>query len=166
MTLTNQSLRELAEKATPGYWRVVFGYSDWGMPNVHMIASGDIDVIRHEDVIAEITSVTPYCFGASNKDVMRSRQQNANASFIAAANPKTILALLDEVEALRKDAERLDWIQRTFNAVQPLFAPRIQGNTDATESTGIWVISPRQTRSAFHGNSLIEAIDTAMRETP
>ena len=30
----------------------------------------------------------------------------ANAEFAAAANPKTILALLDEIEALRKDAKR------------------------------------------------------------
>lgn len=88
-------LRRLAKAATPGEWRVQTGCS-WRRIGTD---NGDGDVLRpcthpHDgwpDIEAPVE----------------------NLEYIAAANPKTILALLDEIdrlkaenEALRKDAER------------------------------------------------------------
>lgn len=36
--------------------------------------------------------------------------QQADASFIAAANPAAIIALLDRLEAAERDAKRFDWL--------------------------------------------------------
>lgn len=42
--------------------------------------------------------------------------QDATGVHIATANPATVLALCDEIERLRKDADRLDWLeQNLFN---------------------------------------------------
>ena len=89
---TNKELRELAEKATQGAW------GEDGVYVCTTITAGETIYAQTWDVVAE-------------------SHQESNAQFIAAANPATILALLDENEALqaeceklRKDAERLDFI--------------------------------------------------------
>lgn len=48
-------------------------------------------------------------FGANNGE--------ANREFIASANPATVLALISEVEELRKDAERYRWLFRQRSQV-------------------------------------------------
>ena len=55
--------------------------------------------------------------------------QPEDAAWIAAANPTRILALLDELDALRKDAERLDWIANEYITVASFARPT--GGDDA-----------------------------------
>lgn len=84
----HSELKRLAEAATPGPWAYDGSY---------------VCPARTED-------------GTTYVELWRSIadcHQPENTKFIAAANPAAVLALIAEVEALRKDAER--W--RFFNAV-------------------------------------------------
>ncbi|QUE30221.1 ead/Ea22-like family protein [Pseudomonas phage BUCT566] len=89
-TMTHHSeLRRLAKAATPGPWRVQTGCS-WRRIGTD---SGDGDVLRpcthpHDgwpDIVAPAE----------------------NLKYIASANPKTILALLDEIDGLKAENEVL-----------------------------------------------------------
>lgn len=74
--LNKQALREAAEKATPGEWKRMMRNSDELMTTFHGVAIGNVFV--------ELTT--------GKRDIF-------DAEFIAAANPATVLALLDELEA-------------------------------------------------------------------
>ncbi|BED95530.1 hypothetical protein Ef18B226LT_16120 [Escherichia fergusonii] len=87
-----QALREKAEKATCGVWSLEYGESRFDCD----------DALIHRDVVGYI----PICRieGAhpeSGFDEDFQMEQQANAEFIAAANPATVLALLDELEAAK-----------------------------------------------------------------
>ena len=75
----HQHLRELAQKATPGPWELAGG-NEWLSPL-------GIDVGSEDE---------------SNFPTLRSR----DAEFIAAANPATILSLLDELRDVKKQARQ------------------------------------------------------------
>ncbi|MBK2673765.1 ead/Ea22-like family protein [Citrobacter freundii] len=77
--LNKQALREAAEKATPGEWKRMMRNSDELMTTFHGVAIGNVFV--------ELTT--------GKRDIF-------DAEFIAAANPSTVMSLLDELEA--KDA--------------------------------------------------------------
>ncbi|HAM3067243.1 TPA: ead/Ea22-like family protein [Escherichia coli] len=84
-----QALREKAEKATSGVWSLEYGEGRF---------DGD-DALIHREVVGYL----PICRieGAhpeSGFDEDFQMEQQANAEFIAAANPATVLALLDELE--------------------------------------------------------------------
>ncbi|EGH4617104.1 ead/Ea22-like family protein [Escherichia coli] len=84
-----QALREKAEKATCGEWSLEYGESRFDCD----------DALIHRDVVGYL----PICRieGAhpeSGFDEDFQMEQQANAEFIAAANPATVLALLDERE--------------------------------------------------------------------
>ncbi|ECW2283540.1 ead/Ea22-like family protein [Salmonella enterica] len=88
-----QALREKAEKATCGVWSLEYGESRFDCD----------DALIHRDVVGYL----PICRieGAhpeSGFDEDFQMEQQANAEFIAAANPATVLALLDELEAKDK----------------------------------------------------------------
>ena len=87
-TLNKQALREAAEKATKGEWRAFAGAG--GTCSIH--TAGDE---RFGDVVD-----WP---GFDGK-----RNAKANAKFIAAANPSTVLALLDELESAEKRIAELE----------------------------------------------------------
>ncbi|EMY8986215.1 ead/Ea22-like family protein [Salmonella enterica] len=74
--LNKQALREAAEKATPGDWR------------------------RASTRFNGITA-TPFSLGGEEV-MLAGTSEKRDAEFIAAANPKTVLALLDELEATEK----------------------------------------------------------------
>ncbi|EBA8754979.1 ead/Ea22-like family protein [Salmonella enterica] len=81
MTIDKQALREAAEKATPGNWR------------------------RASSRFNGIT-VTP--FSLCGEEVMLAHTvEKRDAEFIAAANPATMLALLDELEHYKSREERV-----------------------------------------------------------
>lgn len=91
------ALRRLAEEATPGPWEL------------HV--SG---LIRRcfDDIAAPIAEMrTPYRHGVGI--VKGEHEQWNNANLIAAANPSTILQLLDYIETLEKDAARYRWLRDT-----------------------------------------------------
>ncbi|EGF7372532.1 ead/Ea22-like family protein [Escherichia coli] len=84
-----QALREKAEKATCGVWSLEYGEGRF---------DGD-DALIHREVVGYL----PICRieGAhpeSGFDEDFQIEQQANAEFIASANPATVLALLDERE--------------------------------------------------------------------
>ncbi|ELI9377014.1 TPA: ead/Ea22-like family protein [Escherichia coli] len=90
MTKINyQSLREAAEKATCGEWSLEYGESrfDGDDALIHREVAGYIPICRIEGAHPE-----------SGFDEDFQMEQQANAEFIAAANPATVLALLDERE--------------------------------------------------------------------
>ncbi|KAE9867964.1 ead/Ea22-like family protein [Escherichia coli] len=84
-----QALREAAEKATCGEWSLEYGEGrfDGDDALIHREAAGYIPICRIEGAHPE-----------SGFDEDFQMEQQANAEFIAAANPATVLALLDELE--------------------------------------------------------------------
>ncbi|EMW23900.1 DUF551 domain-containing protein [Escherichia coli] len=94
-----QALREKAEKATCGVWSLEYGESRFDCD----------DALIHRDVVGYL----PICRieGAhpeSGFDEDFQMEQQANAEFIAAANPATVLALLGELEAAKKRIAELE----------------------------------------------------------
>ncbi|HAY4657478.1 TPA: DUF551 domain-containing protein [Escherichia coli] len=94
-----QALREKAEKATCGVWSLEYGESrfDGDDALIHRDAAGYIPVCRIEGAHPE-----------SGFDEDFQMEQQANAEFIAAANPATVLALLDELERNQQYIKRRD----------------------------------------------------------
>lgn len=109
-----QALRAKAEKATCGVWSLEYGESRFDCD----------DALIHRDVVGYI----PICRieGAhpeSGFDEDFQIEQQANAEFIAAANPATVLALLDELEAKDKriaDMEAREVVLPRAHDVHPL----------------------------------------------
>ncbi|EEZ6832827.1 DUF551 domain-containing protein [Escherichia coli] len=94
-----QALREKAEKATCGVWSLEYGESRFNCD----------DALIHRDVVGYL----PICRieGAhpeSGFDEDFQIEQQANAEFIAAANPATVLALLGELETAKKRIAELE----------------------------------------------------------
>ncbi|EBR9832051.1 TPA: ead/Ea22-like family protein [Salmonella enterica subsp. enterica serovar Anatum] len=89
MTIDKQALREVAEKATKGPWKV---FSDIDTKTFSIHTPRDK---RCENVIK---------WGGFDCQP----NAEANAEFIAAANPATMLALLDELEAKDKRIAELE----------------------------------------------------------
>lgn len=92
--IDKHALREAAEKATKGEWRAFTGAG--GTCSIH--TAGDE---RFGDVVD-----WPGFDGQRNA--------KANAKFIAAANPATVLALLDELEAEKERSEEFLRQARSF----------------------------------------------------
>ncbi|HBD1904504.1 TPA: ead/Ea22-like family protein [Escherichia coli] len=94
-----QALRLAAEKATCGVWSLEYGEGRF---------DGD-DALIHREVVGYL----PICRieGAhpeSGFDEDFQMEQQANAEFIAAANPATVLALLASLEAAEKRVAELE----------------------------------------------------------
>ena len=100
MTKINyQALREKAEKATCGVWSLEYGEErfDAGDALIHREVVGYLPICRIEGAHPE-----------SGFDEDFQMEQQANAEFIAAANPATVLALLGELEAAKKRIAELE----------------------------------------------------------
>ncbi len=94
-----QALREKAEKATCGVWSLEYGEGrfDGDDALIHREVAGYIPICRIEGAHPE-----------SGFDEDFQMEQQANAEFIAAANPATVLALLDERERNQQYIKRRD----------------------------------------------------------
>lgn len=94
-----QALREAAEKATCGEWSLEYGEDrfDGDDALIHREVAGYIPICRIEGAHPE-----------SGFDEDFQMEQQANAEFIAAANPATVLALLDELERNQQYIKRRD----------------------------------------------------------
>ena len=94
-----QALREKAEKATCGEWSLEYGDGrfDGDDALIHREAAGYIPICRIEGAHPE-----------SGFDEDFQMEQQANAEFIAAASPATVLALLDERERNQQYIKRRD----------------------------------------------------------
>ncbi|EOT9481922.1 ead/Ea22-like family protein [Escherichia coli] len=94
-----QALREKAEKATCGVWSLEYGEGrfDGDDALIHREVAGYIPICRIEGAHPE-----------SGFDEDFQMEQQANAEFIAAANPATVLALLGELETAKKRIAELE----------------------------------------------------------
>ncbi|HDS3301353.1 TPA: ead/Ea22-like family protein [Escherichia coli] len=94
-----QALRAKAEKATCGVWSLEYGEGrfDGDDALIHREAAGYIPICRIEGAHPE-----------SGFDEDFQMEQQANAEFIAAASPATVLALLDERERNQQYINRRD----------------------------------------------------------
>ncbi|BDY50124.1 ead/Ea22-like family protein [Escherichia coli] len=94
-----QALREKAEKATCGVWSLEYGEGrfDGDDALIHREVAGYIPICRIEGAHPE-----------SGFDEDFQMEQQANAEFIAASNPATVLALLDERERNQQYIKRRD----------------------------------------------------------
>lgn len=94
-----QALRAKAEKATCGVWSLEYGESrfDGDDALIHREVAGYIPICRIEGAHPE-----------SGFDEDFQMEQQANAEFIAAASPTTVLALLDERERNQQYIKRRD----------------------------------------------------------
>ncbi|EFC3019531.1 ead/Ea22-like family protein [Escherichia coli] len=94
-----QALRAKAEKATCGEWSLEYGEGrfDGDDALIHRKAAGYIPICRIEGAHPE-----------SGFDEDFQMEQQANAEFIAAASPATVLELLDELEAAKKRIAELE----------------------------------------------------------
>lgn len=103
-----QALREAAEKATCGAWSLEYGEErfDAGDALIHREVVGYLPICRIEGAHPE-----------SGFDEDFQIEQQANAEFIAAANPATVLALLDELETAKKRIAELEAepVSQTYN---------------------------------------------------
>ncbi|EHQ8961606.1 TPA: ead/Ea22-like family protein [Escherichia coli] len=84
-----QALREKAEKATCGVWSLEYeeGRFDGDDALIHREVAGYVPICRIEGAHPKSRFYEDFRM-----------EQQANAEFIAAANPATVLALLDELE--------------------------------------------------------------------
>lgn len=94
-----QALRAKAEKATCGVWSLEYGESRFDSDDalIHREVAGYIPICRIEGAHPE-----------SGFDEDFQMEQQANAEFIAAANPATVLALLGELETAKKRIAELE----------------------------------------------------------
>ncbi|GDM86980.1 TPA: ead/Ea22-like family protein [Escherichia coli] len=136
-----QALREAAEKATCGVWSLEYGEErfDAGDALIHREAAGYIPICRIEGAHPE-----------SGFDEDFQMEQQANAEFIAAASPATVLELLDELEAAKKRIaeleareillpERSSMLHRTdfHDDYQTVMAYKVSEVIDAIRAAGI-----------------------------
>ncbi|HFK8960415.1 TPA: ead/Ea22-like family protein [Escherichia coli] len=94
-----QALREKAEKATCGVWSLEYVESRFDCDDalIHREVVGYLPICRIEGAHPE-----------SGFDEDFQMEQQANAEFIAAANPATVLALLGELETAKKRIAELE----------------------------------------------------------
>ncbi|EFC9846382.1 ead/Ea22-like family protein [Escherichia coli] len=136
-----QALREAAEKATCGVWSLEYGEErfDAGDALIHREVVGYLPICRIEGAHPE-----------SGFDEDFQMEQQANAEFIAAANPATVLALLGELETAKKRIaeleereillpERSSMLHRTdfHDDYQTVMAYKVSEVIDAIRATGI-----------------------------
>lgn len=136
-----QALREAAEKATCGVWSLEYGDGrfDGDDALIHRDAAGYVPICRIEGAHPE-----------SGFDEDFQMEQQANAEFIAAANPATVLALLGELETAKKRIaelevreillpERSSMLHRTdfHDDYQTVMAYKVSEVIDAIRATGI-----------------------------
>ncbi len=136
-----QALREKAEKATCGVWSLEYGEERFDADDalIHREVVGYLPICRIEGAHPE-----------SGFDEDFQMEQQANAEFIAAANPATVLALLGELETAKKRIaeleereillpERSSMLHRTdfHDDYQTVMAYKVSEVIDAIRATGI-----------------------------
>lgn len=140
-------LKRLAEAAMPGEWLDFFDEPHGtGFGVVYRVGLQD-----EEEHIAEMGYATHEAACSFYRSTMA-----ANARFIAAANPATVLALLCELSRLREDAARLDWIADRTVTVTPIMEMCAEPEDDA------WCVEPYDSIEG-RGPTLRDAIDAARR---
>ena len=132
------NLQKLAEEVHSQNWRYEpHGQTVWG----HGV--GGCDMASSEYMVADIRGWGHLQYHSNGAEL-----QDATGKFIAAADPATVLALIDEINKLRDDARRYQWLR--------------DSGWDATSHPDVWV---QVTNDYGEEGELDEAIDTAMDRT-
>ncbi|MEB0992373.1 ead/Ea22-like family protein [Citrobacter freundii] len=111
--LNKQALREAAEKATQGEWwsDVVETDGEYGDGEDRASGYHSYAVYVGSESLLDMTNSTAACIHTEwDHDYLMAWDETAkrNAEFIAAANPATVLVLLDELEAKDKRIAELE----------------------------------------------------------
>ncbi|ELW9296954.1 ead/Ea22-like family protein [Enterobacter roggenkampii] len=118
--IDKRALREAAEKATKGEWwsDVVETEGEYGDGEDRVSGYHSYAVYVGQESLLDMTNSTAACIHTEwDHDYHMAWDETAkcNAEFIAAANPTTVLALLDELEAAKQDAAK--WFKAFEKAV-------------------------------------------------
>ncbi|EBH6782425.1 ead/Ea22-like family protein [Salmonella enterica] len=113
--IDKRALREAAEKATKGEWwsDVVETDGEYGEGEDRVSGYHSYAVYVGHESLLDMTNSTAACIHTEwDHDYLMAWDETAkrNAEFIAAANPGTVLALLDELEAKDNRINRLEAI--------------------------------------------------------
>jgi hypothetical protein len=103
MTVDIEKLKALALAATPGPW-------DWEEDGSRLNGDNGKEAVFWPGNVPGGIDARSEGWGAALGQTKSDAQASADAEFIAATDPATVLELIAEVERLRADAERLDWI--------------------------------------------------------
>ncbi|HHE5967898.1 TPA: ead/Ea22-like family protein [Citrobacter braakii] len=111
--LNKQALRQLAEKATQGEWwsDVVETEGEYGEGEDRVSGYHSYAVYVGSESLLDMTNSTAACIHEEwDHDYHMAWDETGkrNAEFIAAANPETVLALLDENLQLQRDNDSLE----------------------------------------------------------
>ncbi|HHK9525124.1 TPA: ead/Ea22-like family protein [Enterobacter hormaechei] len=115
--IDKRALREAAEKATPGRWEYY---------------PGNTSIEYNVDSMDEDQGSIVYVDSGD----FTQKQTDLNGAFIAAANPTTVLALLDELEAKNKRIAELE--AREVKLPAEKFCPAEYAGSQLWEETEIW----------------------------
>jgi len=96
MSIDKAELRRLAEAATPGPWTSLYRAQYWGEEEGDVIGPDDREVGGAE-------FVQPL----GKQETTRGQAWYRDTNFIAAANPVTVIALLDQLDAKEREIEGL-----------------------------------------------------------
>ncbi|MDV0655758.1 ead/Ea22-like family protein [Citrobacter freundii] len=112
-TLNKQALREAAEKATQGEWwsDVVETDGEYGEGEDRVSGYHSYAVYVGNESLLDMTNSTAACIHEEWDDEYHmawDETAKRNAEFISVANPATVLALLDELEAAEKRIAELE----------------------------------------------------------
>ncbi|EAA0937439.1 ead/Ea22-like family protein [Salmonella enterica] len=113
MTIDKRALREVAEKATKGEWwsDVVDTDGEYGEGEDRVSGYHSYAVyVGHESLLDMINSTAACIHTEWDHDYHMAWDETAkrNAEFIAAANPDTVLALLDENIQLQREKDAIE----------------------------------------------------------
>ena len=111
--LNKQALRQLAEKATQGEWwsDVVETDGEYGEGEDRVSGYHSYAVYVGSESLLDMTNSTVACIHEEwdhDYHIAWDETAKRNAEFIAAANPATVLALLDENLQLQRDKDSLE----------------------------------------------------------
>ncbi|MBI1679366.1 ead/Ea22-like family protein [Citrobacter portucalensis] len=111
--LNKQALREVAEKATGGEWwsDVVETDGEYGDGEDRASGYHSYAVYVGSESLLDMTNSTASCIHEEwdhDYHIAWDETAKRNAEFIAAANPATVLALLDELDAAEKRIAELE----------------------------------------------------------
>ena len=116
MTDQDKELRRLAEAATPGPWKIA--------------PAGTKAYEREDPYPFDMIQVAPARFVRT--EGRSENEANSNAAFIAAANPATILSLLDRLEAAETAFTQSD---KTCRDLTEKVIPNLRRELEAAERT-------------------------------
>ena len=121
----NAKLRALAEAATPGPWHITTSNDEHWRREVREGAASTKGCATMKAPVSNVDGIWTVAYQGRGRDELRALGESlveaagptvtawcgssltatahADAAFIAAANPKVVLALLDEIELLREN---------------------------------------------------------------